>query len=244
MRAQQRNIVLRSSSDRGHSRHGWLNSHHTFSFADYYDTDHMNFGTLRVINEDRIQGGSGFGAHPHKDMEIVSYVISGGLAHKDSMGNETIILPDEVQIMSAGTGVVHAEMNHLKDQETHFFQIWILPEKKGIRPGYGQKSFKKDFARQSLTLVVSKEKRDGSIGINQDADIYIGRFKEQGGLEFKIRPGRQVWLQMVKGTAAVNKVDVKAGDGLAISHEKALSISAGERSEFILFDLRPSAAVA
>jgi redox-sensitive bicupin YhaK (pirin superfamily) len=238
MLTQNKNIVLRPSSERGHAQHGWLNSCHTFSFADYYDPAHMGFHTLRVINEDRIQGGSGFGAHPHNDMEIVSYCISGGLEHSDSMGNKAVILPDEVQIMSAGTGVVHAEMNHLKDQETHFFQIWILPEKKGLRPSYGQKSFKNEFAKQNLTLVISKDKRNGSIGINQDADIYIGRFKPQDKLEFNVRTGRRIWLQMIKGPAQVNNINVKTGDGLAVSNEKTISISAQDRVEFILFDLK------
>jgi len=237
MLTKNKNIVLRPSSERGHSNHDWLNSYHTFSFADYYDLAHMDFRTLRVINEDRIKGGTGFGAHPHNNMEIVSYVISGGLEHKDSIGNKTVILPDEVQIMSAGTGVVHAEMNHFKDQETHFFQIWIMPEKKGIRPNYGQKSFKNEFSKQNLVLVVSKDKREGSIGINQDADIYIGRLKSQDVVNFKIRTDRHIWIQMIKGSAEINNVNVKAGDGLSISNEKALAISAKEKSEFILFDL-------
>jgi redox-sensitive bicupin YhaK (pirin superfamily) len=231
------NIVVRPSNERGHAQHGWLNSYHSFSFADYYDPAHMGFSTLRVINEDRIQGGTGFNAHPHKDMEIVSYVISGGLAHADSMGNKAVILPDEVQIMSAGSGVTHAEMNHFKDQETHFFQIWILPEKNGLRPNYGQKSFKNEFAKQNLTLVVSKDKREGSIGINQDADIYIGRLKAADKINFNIRQGRQVWVQMIKGTAEINKVKVHAGDGLSASKEKELVFWAQENVEFILFDL-------
>jgi len=237
MLTQNKNIVVRPSFERGHADHGWLNSYHTFSFADYYDPAHMGFHTLRVINEDRIKGGSGFGAHPHNDMEIVSYVVSGGLEHKDSMGNKTVILPDEVQIMSAGTGVVHAEMNHFKDQETHFFQIWIMPEKKGIRPNYGQKSFKNEFARQNLTLVVSKDRRNGSIGINQDTDIYIGRLKLQDVVNFKIGQGRHIWVQMIKGSTEINKVDIKAGDGLSVSNEKELIILAKEDVEFILFDL-------
>jgi len=237
MLTQNKNIVVRPALERGHSNHGWLNSYHTFSFADYYDPAHMGFKTLRVINEDRIKGGSGFGAHPHNDMEIISYVVSGGLEHKDSMGNKAVILPDEVQIMSAGTGVTHAEMNHCKDRETHFFQIWIMPEKKGIRPNYGQKSFKNEFAKQNFVLVVSKDKRNGSIGINQDADIYIGRLKSQDEVNFKIRTDRHIWIQMIKGNTEINKVNIKAGDGLSISNEKALAILAKENSEFILFDL-------
>jgi len=237
MLTQNKNIVLRPSSERGQARHGWLNSYHTFSFADYHDPAHMGFYTLRVINEDRIEGGSGFDSHPHQDMEIVSYVVSGGLEHTDSMGNKAVILPDEVQIMSAGTGVVHAEMNHFKDKQTHFFQIWILPAKKDLDPSYGQKSFKNEFAKQNLTLVISKDKRNGSIGINQDVDIYIGRLKPQEVVNFNIRTGRHVWIQMIKGDLEANHVNVKAGDGLAVSNQKDLTIEAKKGAEFILFDL-------
>ncbi len=233
-----KNIVVRPSLERGHTDWGWLNSYHTFSFADYYDPGHMGFSTLRVINEDRIKGGSGFGAHSHDDMEIISYVVSGGLKHADSMGNKTIILPDEVQIMSAGTGVTHAEMNYFNDRETHFFQIWILPERKGILQSYGQRSFKNEFLKQNLVLVVSKDKRNGSIGINQDANIYIGRLRPRGVINFNIHIGRHVWIQMVKGSVEINKTDIQAGDGLSISNEKELIILAKEDAEFILFDLK------
>ena len=205
MFTQNKNIVIRHSLERGHADHGWLNSYHTFSFANYYDPNHMGFSSLRVINEDRILGGTGFDAHPHNNMEIFSYVISGGLEHTDSMGNKAIILPDEVQIMSAGTGVTHAEMNHFKDQGTHFFQIWIIPEKNNIKPNYGQKSFKNEFLKQKFVLVVSKDKRNGSIGINQDADIYIGRLKAKDAVNFDIRTGRHAWLQMVKGNIEIIK---------------------------------------
>ena len=232
-----KNIVVRHSLERGHTDLGWLNSYHTFSFANYYDPDHMGFNTMRVINEDRIKGGQGFGEHSHSDMEIVSYVVSGGLEHADSMGNKTVILPDEVQIMSAGTGVTHAEMNYLKDKETHFFQIWIVPEKNGLRPSYGQKSFKNELLKQNLVLVVSKDQRNGSIGIHQDADIYIGRLKLKDMVDFNIRTGRHVWVQIIKGSAGINEINIKAGDGISISHEKALTISAKQDAEFILFDL-------
>jgi redox-sensitive bicupin YhaK (pirin superfamily) len=238
MLAQNKNIVLRPSSERGHSDHGWLNSYHTFSFAGYQDPAHMGFHTLRVINEDRIQGGTGFGAHPHSNMEILSYVVSGGLEHADSMENKTVILPDEVQIMSAGTGVTHAEMNHFKDRETHFFQIWITPQKQGIRPHYGQKSFKDEFSKQNFVLVASQDKRNGSIGISQDADIYIGRLKPRDAVNFNVRNGRHIWIQMIKGSAVINKTDIQAGDGLSASDEKALTIEARESTEFILFDLK------
>lgn len=231
------NFVLRRSQERGHAQHGWLNSYHTFSFANYYDPSHMGFRTLRVINEDRIAGGSGFGAHSHEEMEIISYVVSGGLEHQDSMGNTVVILPDEVQIMSAGTGVTHAEMNHLEDTESHFFQIWIFPDTKGIPPSYGQKSFKDSFSKQNLTLVVSKDKRDGSLGIHQDADVYIGRLASGEKVDFEIRSGRYLWIQMIAGRVEVNKIGIDAGDGLAVSLEKVISIFAKGDAEFILFDL-------
>lgn len=230
-------MVLRPAAARGHATHGWLNSYHTFSFADYYDPKHMGFRSLRVINEDRIQGGMGFGVHPHADMEIISYVVSGGLEHKDSMGNKTVILPDEVQIMSAGNGVTHAEMNHFKDQETHFFQIWILPAKKGSHPRYGQRSFKAEFAKQDLTLVVSQDKRNGSLGIDQDVDIHIGRLKTSKNIDLKVRSGRHLWVQMISGEVEISKVILGAGDGLTISNVNDVPIEAKKDAEFILFDL-------
>ncbi|MDE2028249.1 MAG: pirin family protein, partial [Candidatus Omnitrophica bacterium] len=217
-------MILRPSAERGHADHEWLNTYHTFSFADYYDPSHTGFGTLRVINEDRIKGGTGFDTHPHHDMEIVSYIVSGGIEHQDSIGNKGVILPQEVQIMSAGTGVEHSERNHFKNQETHFFQIWILPDKKGIAPRYEQKSLKDQFNKQKLTLVVSKDERDGSLLINQDVDIYIARLKMQEEINFNIRSGRHVWLQLIKGNIQINGIDVKSGDGLAVSNEKTLPI--------------------
>lgn len=231
-------MEIRPALKRGHADHGWLNTYHTFSFAEYFDPDHIGFSTLRVINEDRLIGGAGFDTHPHKDMEIVTYVISGALEHKDSLGNTAVILPDEVQVMSAGSGIKHSEFNHLKDKETHFLQIWVLPEKKGIMPRYGQKSFKDAFAKQNFVLVASKEGREGSIAINQDANLYVGRLKSSQEIDFKIRPGRHIWIQMVKGSAEVNNAHIQAGDGLAVSDEKALKIIARSNAEFILFDLK------
>lgn len=231
-------MEIRPAMKRGHADHGWLNTYHTFSFADYYDPKHMGFATLRVINEDRITGGSGFHTHSHKDMEIVTYVIEGALQHKDSMGNTSIILPDEVQLMSAGSGIQHSEFNHLKDKPTHLLQIWILPEAKGLRPGYGQKSFKDAFDSQDLVLVVSKDGREGSIKIHQEADLYVGKLKSSRALNFKIRPGRRVWIQMIKGELHVNDVTIKAGDGLAIEDEGFLAIKTAAGAEFILFDLK------
>ncbi len=230
-------LQVRKSKERGHANHGWLNSKHTFSFADYYDPKFMGFRSLRVINEDRIEGGSGFGSHPHRDMEIISYVVTGGLKHKDSMGNETVIAPGEVQRMSAGSGVVHSEYNQFEDQETHFFQIWIQPNARGGRPSYGQKSFEKELAEKKLVLVVSQQGRDGSISIQQDADLYLSRLMAEDTLEFKLRPARGAWIQVVKGEIDVNGQKVAEGDGVAIENEENLLFRAIESSEFMLFDL-------
>ncbi len=230
-------LTLRRSEDRGLANHGWLNSRHSFSFADYYDPRHMSFGPLRVINEDRIEGGTGFGAHPHRDMEIISYVIDGALEHQDSMGNKTTIRPGEVQRMSAGTGVVHAEMNGEKDKATHFLQIWVVPETRGIKPGYDQKSFDASFADRNLVLVVSKDGREGSVSIHQDADIYLGKLKSGESVDFKPRHGRGVWLQMIKGEAKALSTGLKAGDGAAITDETRIDLTAGADAEFLIFDL-------
>lgn len=230
-------LQLRKSQDRGIANHGWLKSKHTFSFAEYYDPEHMGFRSLRVINEDRIEGGTGFGAHPHRDMEIISYVIKGALEHKDSMGTKAIIKPGEVQRMSAGAGVVHSEYNALPDEETHFFQIWITPKTRGGDPGYGQKSFEEDLNSKKLVLVMSPDGRDGSIGIKQDADMYISRLKANDALDFKVRESRGVWVQVVKGDLSINGKTLTAGDALSFEAEELLQVKATENSEIILFDL-------
>ncbi len=230
-------LQIRKSNERGVADHGWLNSHHTFSFASYYDPKHMGFHGLRVINEDRILGGTGFGEHPHSNMEIVSYVVKGALEHQDSMGNKTLITPGEVQRMSAGTGVIHSEYNHMKDSETHFFQIWLMPEKQGIKPGYGQKSFEEDLKNKKLVLVVSREGRDGSISINRDTDIYISRLKAGEDVSLSVKENRNVWVQVVKGDLEINGALVSAGDGVAISQEKLVEAKAKSEAELILFDL-------
>lgn len=230
-------LQIRRSEDRGLADHGWLKSRHTFSFAEYFDPAHMQFGPLRVINEDRIEGGTGFGSHPHRDMEIISYVLEGALEHKDSMGNVTTIQPGDVQRMSAGTGVVHSEYNKMSDKNTHFLQIWIIPEKRGIPPSYGQKSFKDALEKQNKVLVVSKSGRDGSISINQDADLYISRLKSGEDLNIKAEEGRALWIQVVRGELKLNDQDLKAGDGVAVANEKSLTASASMDSEFLIFDL-------
>jgi len=229
--------LLRKSEDRGLANHGWLKSRHTFSFAEYYDPQHMGFRSLRVINEDRIEGGTGFGKHPHRDIEIISYVVEGALEHKDSMGNETVIRPGEVQRLSAGQGIAHSESNQKLDEETHFFQIWILPKTTGGTPGYGQKSFEKELNSQKMVLVVSEEARDGSIGIKQDADIYISRLKKNDDVQFQLRPERGAWIQIVKGQIDVNGKKLSEGDALSFENAELLRFQALEPSEFLLFDL-------
>ncbi len=228
--------TVRKAKDRGHANHGWLDSYHTFSFADYYDPRHMSFGALRVINEDVIDGGSGFPTHGHRDMEIITYIVEGALEHKDSMGTSAVIRPGEVQTMSAGTGVRHSEFNHLKDQKTHLFQIWIMPAKEGIAPAYGQKKFEFEKAK-GMTLVVSQKGLDGSLPINQDANIYVAKWKNGESSEFKIKQGRKAWIQMVKGTIQVNGKTLSEGDALGVTDEELLKMQANESSELLFFDL-------
>lgn len=229
-------LQLRKSSERGHAHHGWLKSHHSFSFADYYDPRHMGFRSLRVINEDFIEGHQGFGAHPHRDMEIITYVVKGALEHQDSMGTKAEILPGEVQYMSAGTGVVHSEQNR-RDGEVHLFQIWILPSTPGGKPRYGQKSFEKELASGELVQVISPDGRDGSIEIKQDASLYIARPKADKRIDFPLHAGRSVWIQTVRGSLKVNEQNLEAGDAIAAWDEVALQIEALEDSEFLLFDV-------
>jgi len=225
-------IKIRKSNERGFANHGWLRSFHTFSFANYYDLKHMHFGNLRVINEDFISAGAGFGKHPHNNMEIITYIISGSLAHKDSIGTVSTILPGEVQIMSAGTGVFHSEFNNEKSRETHLLQIWILPKVKEIAPRYDQKSFSGEF-----TLVVSGSGRDGSLQINQDAEIFVGKFSAQKTFDFVVKKDRKIWIQIVSGKISVNGEIFESGDAAAIKNESELKITAEENSEFLLLDL-------
>lgn len=230
-------LQVRRSNERGAADHGWLKSQHTFSFAEYYDPKHMGFRSLRVINEDRIAGGTGFGRHPHRDMEIISYVVKGALEHQDSMGNKAIIRPGEVQKLSAGSGMAHSEQNRQPSEETHFFQIWIMPNQKGGQPSYGQKSFEKEIDSEKLVLVMSEDGRKGSISIKQDADMYISRLKKDDTLEFALREGRGAWIQVVKGNIVVNGQELKTGDSIAADQVAQLKVQANEASEFMLFDL-------
>lgn len=228
---------IRKSEERGHAQHGWLNSYHTFSFANYHDPNFMGFHALRVINEDRIAGGTGFDSHPHNNMEIISYVVKGALLHIDSMGSRTVIKPFEVQRMSAGSGVIHSEYNQMENEETHFFQIWIKPNKIGEAPEYGQKSFEDQFDTKKLVLVASENGREGSLKIKQDADLYISRLKAGEELDFNLRVNRGAWIQMIYGHLMVNGEEIKTGDGVAVENEDLLVIKSLAASEFLLFDL-------
>jgi redox-sensitive bicupin YhaK (pirin superfamily) len=228
---------VRKASDRGHARHGWLESFHTFSFADYYDPAHMGFRALRVINEDRVQPAQGFGRHSHRDMEIVTYVIEGALAHGDSLGTGSVIRPGDVQRMSAGTGITHSEYNDSKSELVHFLQIWILPERAGIEPSYEQKSFPESERAGRLRLVGSRDGRDGSVRIHQDVALYAGLLAPGQSAAHELAPGRHAWLQVVRGSLSLDGTPLAAGDGVAIGEEKRIALDARTASEVLLFDL-------
>ena len=235
-------ITFRRSTDRGHADHGWLKSFHTFSFADYHDPRFMGFGNLRVINEDRIAPGTGFGRHGHRDMEIVSYVLAGELAHEDSMGNGGakgggVIRPGDVQRMSAGRGVLHSEFNHAPDATTHFLQIWIEPSQRGIDPGYEQRHFSEAEKRGRLRVVASPDGRDGSVVIHADASIASGLFDGAERVEQVLDPRRKAWVQLVRGSAEVNGRRLEAGDALGLEQESMLTIANGRDAEVLVFDL-------
>jgi redox-sensitive bicupin YhaK (pirin superfamily) len=238
-------LTLRKSSDRGYADHGWLKSFHSFSFADYYDPAHMGVGNLRVINEDRIAPGTGFGTHGHRDMEIVSYVLEGALAHKDSMGNGSgdrskaagVIRPGDVQRMSAGTGVQHSEFNHAADQTTHFLQIWLLPRERGIAPGYEQKHFDAASKRGRLALVASPDGAEGSVTIHADASIRAGLFDGSERVEQPLDPQRNTYVHLVRGGLRVNDRQLNGGDALHLRGESQLVLEGGESAEVLVFDL-------
>jgi len=231
-------IAVRHAAERGTVNLGWLDSRHTFSFGHYYDPDHMGFGPLRVINEDRVRPGAGFDTHGHQDMEIISYVLEGALEHKDSIGTGSVIRPGDVQVMSAGTGIRHSEFNHSKKEPVHFLQIWVLPNRTGLPPRYDQKSFPISAKRDRLRLVGSPDGRDGSIVIHQDADIYDALLASGQAVTHALKPGRKSWIQVVSGAVAVNGQAAVAGDGVAVKDETALSItSQAEDSAILVFDL-------
>jgi redox-sensitive bicupin YhaK (pirin superfamily) len=230
-------ITLRRSAERGYADHGWLRSFHSFSFADYYDPRHMGFGPLRVINEDRIAPGTGFGMHGHRDMEIVSYVLAGELAHKDSLGNGSVIRPGDVQRMSAGTGVRHSEFNHAQDRETHFLQIWIEPAVSGIAPSYEQKHFGDAEKRGRLRLVAAPDGADGAVTIHQDARVYAGMFDGDESAEIALAPGRRGYVHVARGAITVNGYALAAGDAAMIAAEPSVTLRAGKAAEVLVFDL-------
>jgi len=230
-------IAIRRAEDRGHADHGWLNTYHTFSFADYYDPAHMGFRGLRVINEDRVQPAQGFGTHPHRDMEIISYVLEGGLEHRDSMGNGSIIKPGEVQRMSAGSGVTHSEFNASSEELVHFLQIWLLPSQRGIQPGYEQKTMDRRDQAGRLRLVASPDGRDGSVTIHADANLYAGLFDKGASGNLDLPKGRHAWIHVARGRARINGNDLEAGDGVALTDEPAVRIEGIEACEVLVFDL-------
>ena len=230
-------ITVRKAADRGAVNFGWLDSKHTFSFGSYHDPDHMGFGHLRVINDDHVEPGQGFGTHPHRDMEIVSYVIDGSLQHKDNMGNGSVIEYGEVQRMTAGTGVQHSEFNPSADKPVHFLQIWILPEQMSLAPGYEQKKFDVEDKHNQLRLVISRDGRAGSLRVHQDVDMYASVMEPGAELRHHFAAGRQGWLQVIRGEVSVNGNALRTGDGAAVEDIEELQLDASENSELLLFDM-------
>lgn len=227
---------IRRAEERGHANHGWLDAYHSFSFANYYDPEHMGFRSLRVINDDTVLGGGGFDTHPHRDMEIITYILRGALQHRDSMGTTAVMKPGDVQRISAGTGVFHSEHNYSPVDPVHLLQIWIQPDRKGATPGYTEKSFG-NAPRGRLNLVVSKSGRDGSIPINQDADLYLAKLDSGNEVAHALRPGRHAWVHVAEGEAVVNGENLKAGDALALSDEPEVRIKSADSSQVLVFDL-------
>ena len=230
-------ITLRKASERGHARHGWLESRHTFSFADYHDPAHMGFRALRVINEDRVAPARGFQTHSHRDMEILSYVLEGALEHRDSLGTGSVIRPGDVQRMSAGTGVTHSEFNASASEPVHFLQIWLLPEREGLPPSYEQQHFAPEERRGRLRLVASREGRDGSLRIHRDAAVHAALLAPGEAVEHALAPGRHAWLQLARGACTLNGLTLEAGDGAAVSREASLRVEGVRDAELLLFDL-------
>ncbi|MBD2214821.1 pirin family protein [Calothrix sp. FACHB-156] len=237
MSQNTKTLVVHDSNSRGHTRINWLDSYHTFSFGSFYNPDQMGFRSLRVINDDTVIGGAGFGTHGHRDMEILTYVLSGALEHKDSLGTGSVILPGDAQIMSAGTGITHSEYNHSKTEPVHFLQIWILPNKQGLSPRYDQKAFSVEEKRGQLRLIAAKDGRDGAVTIHQDVDIYASVLKSGDVVNYHVNSDRYAWLHVAQGTATLNGKELKAGDGVQISGEETLEISTNSSGEVLLFDL-------
>ena len=229
-------MKIRKANERGHAEHGWLDSYHTFSFADYYDPHWMGFRSLRVINDDLVMPGMGFGKHPHRDMEIITYILSGSLEHRDSMGNGRVIRPGDVQYMAAGSGVQHSEFNPSKEEAVHLLQIWIQPDEKGVQPRYAEKALAK-AQLGALNLVTSKTGRDGSIAIHQDADLWLAKFNGGEQAEHALAPGRHAWVHVAEGEISLNGATLHGGDAAAVSDEAALKFKASKPAQVLLFDL-------
>ena len=230
-------MKIRKANERGHAEHGWLDSFHTFSFADYYDPAHMGFRALRVINEDRVAPGQGFGKHSHRDMEIISYVLDGALEHKDSMGTGAVIRPGDVQRMSAGSGVTHSEFNASNTVPVHFLQIWLMPDQRNIKPSYEQKTFTREDKAGRLRVVASPDGRDGSVTIHTDATLFAGVFDAGKTAEHVLAPGRHAWAHVVRGKARINGTELAAGDAVALSGESLIRIEGLDAAELLVFDL-------
>jgi quercetin 2,3-dioxygenase len=230
-------IAIRPAAERGHADHGWLDTRHTFSFASYHDPRQMGFRSLRVINEDRVKPGEGFGTHAHRDMEILTWVLEGALGHKDSMGNGSVIRPGDLQRMSAGTGVTHSEFNPSPEAPVHFLQIWLLPRERGLPPGYEQKRFPQEERRGRLRLIAAGDGRDGAVTIHQDADLWTALLQPNESVRHALAPGRYAWLHVARGAVSLNGSTLGAGDGAAVSDEAALEIAGAARAEVLLFDL-------
>ncbi len=230
-------IHVRKSEDRGHFNRGWLESYHTFSFGEYNDPDHVQFKTLRVMNEDWVQPGKGFGMHPHKNMEIITYILSGSLEHKDSMGNGEVLSAGELQRMTAGSGIYHSEFNPSETEATHLYQIWIYPEKPGLTPGYEQKAFSVEGRQGKLQLVASSEEEGDALKIHQDARLYLSQLDSGGELTHSVESGRSLWVQVLKGAVSVNGQEAFAGDGVTLENENQLEVIAQQASELLVFDL-------
>jgi len=229
-------ITTRRSNERGHADHGWLDSYHTFSFADYHDPLHMGYRSLRVINEDRVKGGQGFGTHPHRDFEIISYVISGALRHEDSLGHKAVMRAGEVQRISAGTGIAHSEFNNSPKEPVHFLQIWLLPSSNGLPPGYAQQSFA-DAPPNLLTLVCSPDGGNKSIKINQDVHLFIGKLAAKGTISHSLRDQRHAWIQLIEGDLVLNSKKLLSGDGAAVDDETELHLASQKGAHFLMFAL-------
>ena len=230
-------IQVRKSCERGHANHGWLDTYHTFSFADYYDPDHMGFGPLRVINEDRVEPGRGFGTHGHRDMEIITVVLEGGLQHRDSLGNGSVIRPGDVQRMSAGTGVLHSEFNASDRSHVHFLQIWIEPSARGVQPGYEQKHFASEDRRGRLRLLASPDGHEGSLTLHQDARVYASDLATDDAVSHRLEARRRAYIHVARGAVTLNGTPLEAGDGASVIDETTLNLSGLHESQVLLFDL-------